>query len=60
MFLEQRVHREHVDLVPAKQGAKLVVAEDLALVLGVLQVVLLDVCKKHNILNANGKTSNAN
>jgi hypothetical protein len=36
------VHFEHGDAVLAEDGAKLVVGDDLALVLGILQVVLLD------------------
>lgn len=40
---EQLVHREHVDLVLLEDGVHLFVAQDLALVIGILQAVALDV-----------------
>lgn len=40
---EQLVHGEHVDFILLEDGVQLVVAEDLALVAGVLEVVTLDV-----------------
>jgi hypothetical protein len=40
---EQLVHGEHVDLVLLEDGVQLIVAEDLAFVAGVLEVVTLDI-----------------
>ena len=43
MAPEKLVHGEHVDLILLEDGVELVVAENLALVGGVLELVALDV-----------------
>jgi hypothetical protein len=41
---EQLVHGEHVNLVLLEHGVHFLVTPDLTLVVGILQVTLLDIC----------------